>query len=252
MESTNNRFSFNRLWLLGHISIFYEWRSSLMACGVIACLIVFTRLFIPYFSVAFWFANMLWVGIYLASNVFADLRQTDKGSYFLLIPASIEEKYFIRWLVSSLGFFLFAVVSSVLAILISQIFALFVQVQPVLELSEFLTTGLLSKLALFIFFHAIFFSGALWFKKHNFSKTILSVLAVVALFIFFSTMIIRDTSVELFDFLSLFMKIQGMDAYGKIILHPDAFQLNTLIFIPIPIMLYVISYFKFRKTEIRG
>lgn len=252
MGLTDSRFSFKRLTLLGHISIFNECRSSLLTFGVIACLIVFSRLFIPQFSVVFWFYNMLFVGIFLTSGVFKDLRHADKGSYFLLVPASVEEKYFIRWLVSSLGFYLFAVILCTFAVLINQVFSLFMQSQPTIELSVFLNTGLVSKLALFMFFHSIFFSGAIWFKNHNFSKTILSVLLFVAFVLFISTMLIKDTSLELFNFLSFFMNVQGMDSYGKIILQRDVFRINTLAFLFIPLVLYTISFFKFRKMEIRG
>jgi hypothetical protein len=142
------------------------------------------------------FFSLFAFGTFYASQYFSDLGSKEKGSDFLLIPASIFEKFLCSLFFTVLIF----------PLLLVSVFYL-VDVMIVTVSNSFLTNSSLGKSAianvfgadlvminphqsikLFIFFFSIeslFLLGSVYFKKYNFIKTIITCFVTILLFFLF-------------------------------------------------------------------
>ncbi len=131
------------------------------------------------------FFSLFAVGTFYASQYFSDLGSREKGSHFLMVPASAFEKFLCSWFFTVVMF----------PILILGAFYL-VDVLMVTVSNSFLADGSVGKsrvvnvfelnllrfspdeaVNLFLFFFSIeslFLLGSVYFKKYNFLKTIIT------------------------------------------------------------------------------
>ncbi len=131
----------------------------------------------PFFYLIFYFG-----GIRMAASAFPELRNTERSSFWLMIPGSTLEKYLSRLILTSLGF----------AVLFSLLFFIGVNVGNIINtlffksyffiFIPFARADFLSVAASFLILHSIFFAGGLFFKRYPIIKTILFVLMLILLF----------------------------------------------------------------------
>lgn len=119
-------------------------------------------------------------GLVFTSRIFLELRHPLTTQGFLLIPASMEEKFVSRYLVSSLGYLIFSFLGYQLLQLLCEGFNSLVagRTNPL-----FFPDSLrhLQILAAYLAFQTLFFAGAVYYRKYSLIKTWLSVSALFLL-----------------------------------------------------------------------
>jgi len=129
------------------------------------------------------YLGVLYVGgIILTSRIFKELHDTLKGPAWLLIPASILEKALSRIALSNVMYVILTMLIYFIFSLLSEglNWLLFGRHHPLFNPFDPL---ILRGVALYFVFQAPFLVGAIYFRKHSLSKTILSLLGYT--FVFF-------------------------------------------------------------------
>ncbi|MCG8569379.1 MAG: hypothetical protein MJB14_04500 [Spirochaetes bacterium] len=111
------------------------------------------------------------LGFIVISQTFSEFQESEQSTYYLLIPASQLEKWFSKWLVSSIIYFIISVMSLMINVLFLSL------LKSILLTSSFQFTffsflNVLKTFLFFITFHSIFFFGSIFFKKNQFLKTL--------------------------------------------------------------------------------
>ena len=254
METQHSRFSLKRCFLLARIGLLDEWRPFLLSGVVIGGLILFSFLFLKSTSTLFLLKLMLFMGMVLVSKLFSILHHREKGIYTLMLPASVEEKFAVKLLMTTVGFYGYAIficlVGGWFAHLVS---SLLFEPAPYQVFNPFTLEGA-EQFLMFLFFHSIFFSGSLFFKSNPFLKTVVSLMATFFVLTIISGIYLKN-SMEMpgnYQFhLRLDNSNQLMEALGTpyaTLIH--GFKLMS--YLVIPTLLYSLSYFKFKHYEIKG
>ncbi len=120
------------------------------------------------------FVTLLWGGgLIFTSLIFKDAHSADRLHYWLMTPASRLEKFLEKLLLSTICYVLALIVvffaASSLNILIYRIFFTY---RP--PLFNPFTREVWINVGHYMIVQSIFFLGALWFRKYNFIKTILT------------------------------------------------------------------------------
>ncbi|MFO7977594.1 MAG: hypothetical protein R6U64_02965 [Bacteroidales bacterium] len=184
-------------------------------------------------------------GYVVASMVFKELHVPARSQFFLTLPASNLEKVAAAWVVSAplyvVGVFLALTLISLLAALLNAL--LFGS--ALLVFNPFTTMNLYAA-GVFLVTHSIFFLGAVYFRKNNFLKTILSLFVIsVAIsmlaglmgYLFFGTTsftINEQTTIGTPDFITEFLPTMAKIVFWGIV---GPFFL-------------IVSYFRFKEREV--
>lgn len=183
----NPFFNFNRLYNLIRRENTIRRKSYLTGIAAIVGLFVLTIVANSYGSrqvvydgalEIFYFLVFLG-GMIFTSRIFSEMNEPQKGYRYLTLPASTLEKLAAQWLLSSFGYLLAVSALFFVSVLLGGLLssALFDVGFSWLELSAFeMSAGEL--IGSYLVAHSIFFLGACAFQKHNFLKTILSVVIV--------------------------------------------------------------------------
>ncbi|HOV12783.1 MAG TPA: hypothetical protein PK771_00700 [Spirochaetota bacterium] len=189
----------------------------------------------------------LFVGIIITSLTFGIIHNKESGITYLMIPCSMEEKFLVKFLFTTVLYFLSAIISIFIASLISETVRM-IFFKTVFNFFNPIERGIFNVLLTYIYFHSIFFFGSIIFKKNNFLMTVLS-LAIL----FFGFMIIMSIlAVNVFSIVFTNLKnpfeiTNFFNTNSNII-----FQIFKIIFLYlIPPVLYVLSYLKFKKIELK-
>jgi hypothetical protein len=247
-----NRFNIKRMIGLSRMALTDEWR-PFMWIGVLFFFLTFlSGLTIFRFSADFLFRLMLLAGIMFTSKTFSDLYNKEKGTYLLMIPASTEEKFLIRGLFTLFGFYLFSVLVCILAVEAGNFFSYLVYDGGGVQRQ--IPTDLIDAFFIFLFFHAVFFAGSLFFKKSSFLKTSLILLGVLFVLLFSAGHYLKNSFMR--GRHSQFQFHMNSDDGWQFLFGDSASTSFTLlkivIFIAIPLILYGISYLRFRKFQLKG
>ncbi len=244
------RFSVRRMVGLGRLALADEWRPFLWIGMIFFVLTFLSSLTVFRFSPDFLFKLMLLAGIMFVSRAFADIRQKERGTYVFMIPASVEEKFLIRLLGTLVGFYLLSVLVFYLAAGAGNFVSYYLLDQVGLDRQP--PTDLLDSFAVFTFFHALFFAGALLFRKNNFFKTTLVLIAGFFVLLFSAGHYLKSSFMhgrhQQFQF--YFDMEDGWQG-----LFPGSSSTFTLIkwflLVIVPLSLYGLSYLLFKNTQIK-
>lgn len=121
-------------------------------------------------------------GLVITSTTFKELNSKNRGWFYLMLPANPLEKLLSNWLITSIGYAVAASLLLVVSSLISSAFAVLLFGESMYIINPF-EPHFLQFLLHYCIIQSVFFLGAIYFKKHNFLKTILS------LFILFFTLV---------------------------------------------------------------
>jgi len=229
-----------------------DWRPFLLAGIVFGGLAFFSGFIMDRPAVEFFFNTSLLVGLVLISRLFAGIHSREKGMYLFLLPASVEEKFAIQWLASLIGFFLYATLvvflGSTASSLLNSILYQSVELKLLYprELSKAFQT--------YFFFHAIFFTGALFFKKNNFLKTTLVLMAVSFVVLVSSAIYLKNNLMQ-YGHSQINVQFNGIDEFFRFIGGPSTaslYYLRVILFIAVPLALYILSFYRFKNSEIKG
>ncbi len=118
------------------------------------------------------FIFVLCGGFWSTSHAFSDLHDPHRKLSFLMLPASTLEKFLGRLILTSVGY----VVGSILIFYISSLiiagfsWIVFSKITPLFQPMH---QDIVHYFAIYVFLHALFFLGAIYFKTSRLSKTIL-------------------------------------------------------------------------------
>lgn len=109
-------------------------------------------------------------GLVFTSRAFLELRYPLATQHFLLVPASLEEKFLARYVISSVGYVAISLTGYLLVQLVSEGLNLFLlgRTNPL-----FFPDNLrhLQFFAAYMAIQSLFFAGAVYFRKYAFLKT---------------------------------------------------------------------------------
>jgi hypothetical protein len=130
----------------------------------------------------FYLAAFTFGGLIFTSLIFKELHSPHRSYFFLTLPASSLEKLVGAWLITSplyiLGFTLLSFIIYFISFLISGL--------P-FSLSYFFNERLGESILSYIVIQTIFLWGAVYFRKNNFLKTVLTVLVLGILLSIYAT-----------------------------------------------------------------
>ena len=247
-------FSFNprRLMQLSRIALADDWRPFLLTGLVMAGLVFISGFIFQPKGVGFLFGVMLLVGIVLVSKLFTGMHQKERGIYLHMLPASAEEKFFIQFIASLVGYFFYAVLAIAAGAVLFNLFRIttgnaqgYGQVFPV---------GLWTAFQIYVLFHAIYFAGALWFGGNNFLKTSLLLIVAIILIIIVMAVYLKNTLVSMGS-TNIVIHFNSFDQLGRFFGSPvfsPTYFLYVFLFIIFPLFLYGISFYEFKNSQVKG
>ena len=171
--------------------------------------------------------SVVFIGAYLSSRAFTELKNTSSGFLYLMLPASTFEKFIIPSLFSGILFFAFYLgVYALLANLSNFIWGLAYHFpmeiyNPLAAESMDYTLG---GFKAFLILQPLFLLGSVVFKKNHFIATSIVIFILLILISLISLISVRIASGE---FESINIKIENISIYWIIIFH---FIINIAIF----------------------
>ncbi len=116
-------------------------------------------------------------GFILTSMAYNEIHTPARSQFYLTLPATTTEKLFSQWLITSVFFVLVANLLLSVVLLIGNLIGNIAWSVPFDIFNPF-TKGNLELMLIYIITQSIFFLGALYFRKNNFLKTILSLFVI--------------------------------------------------------------------------
>ncbi len=198
-------------------------------------------------------------GLVFTSRAFLELRHPLSTQHYLLIPASMEEKFAARYLITSLGY----------------VIASFIFYQLLQLLSEGINQWLLGRtnplffpdrwehlqiLAVYLGFQSLYFAGAVYFRKYSLIKTWLSVTGLFVALGLFGYGMVRlffhgyfDGSQPRQEVLFAFAQM-GVTGDLAVAFYPLKIGLQWVLRIffwgVMPVSALAFAYFRLRETEV--
>ena len=121
-------------------------------------------------------------GVRIAANAFPELRNSEKSSFWLMIPGSNFEKYFSRLILSSVGFIILYSILFFVGVNIGNVINIIVFNRfPAVFIPIFWSRHINRNSFLFYFTFNFFLQEGLYFKKYPIIKTVLFVLMIIVL-----------------------------------------------------------------------
>ena len=262
VESINQIVNPKRTFSLLRIGLIDEWRSYMLAGLIIGCLILFTTLLdssgflLGILSVNMLLNIMLLIGLVQVSKGFSEIRQKERGIYYFMIPASLEEKYLVKLISTLVLYFIYALLICFVANRISIVLANLINDSGNFQYFDPFHRDLFDKFKVYLFLHAVFFSGSLVFKKNNFLKTAFVLIATFFILTFSIGLYLKNTAIKTFEsgqrFNFYFNNLSDLFQAFGIDLETYLLLFEIGLYVAIPLMLYGFSYIKFKKIELRG
>jgi hypothetical protein len=189
----NKYFDFNRLFHVMNRQYRLNQQTLWIATGALGGLllvtyvlrIVFGFAVTPEHLIATAFPFIFLGGFLFSTLIYSELQNPGKSCFYLLLPASNAEKFISAWILSSPAFVIFssAILWSVsLVLFYLQAVVLNTDFQ-VLNLWHHEIPGLYLK---YLIIQPVFLLGALYFKRKNFLKTILSMFLVAMVILMYT------------------------------------------------------------------
>lgn len=198
-------------------------------------------------------------GLIFTSRAFLELRHPLATQNYLLIPASFEEKFIARYLLTSVGYLGFSYLGYMLLQLVSEGLN-----QLILGRSNplFFLNSLdhLQVMAVYLMFQSLFFAGAVYFRKYSLIKTWLSVMALFLILTVFGYLMFRLFFHGYFDGMqpreAVMMTFARMGITGDLTIayYPLKLAVNWVGKIwfwgVMPVAALAFAYFRLRETEV--
>ncbi len=250
-----NQFSLQRFALLIKRYAMFNMKSWLIGLGALAgVLIVVSALTIIFSGGVYRISGMVSLGqviiftggLLIASMAYNEIHTPAKSQFYLTLPATTAEKLFSHWIVTSVIFILLANVLLFAVLFLTSSIAFFALSIPIETFNPF-TNENLTLMSIYLVVHSIFFLGALYFRKNNFLKTILSLFVI-------------QTVLNIFIFLLAYL-VMGKEAFQGDMqdININITQFTTEVFPVVMKVLFfgllgpfclVVSYFRLKEREV--
>jgi len=116
-------------------------------------------------------------GFVLTSMAYNEIHTPARSQFYLTLPATTTEKLFSQWLITSVLFVLLANVLLSVVLLIGNLIGNIAWSVPFDVFNPFSLANM-EIMLIYIITQSIFFLGAIYFRKNNFLKTILSLFVI--------------------------------------------------------------------------
>lgn len=199
-------------------------------------------------------------GLIFTSMSFREIHLRDRNIAYLLLPASVEEKFAERLLSVTIAWCLFAIISYALcanaAVLINYLF--FRNSDPVFynPLSAEIITGL----PYYIINSSVFFLGAVHFRKMHFLKTIISLFLFSAVFLALTALMARIIFSREAGLIADCSFSNGFESFELYFERGDYRQMAEAVLLALKVLYYALlapflwfaAYLKLREAEVRN
>lgn len=242
-------FCLRRIGLLIRNEIHLNLANILITAGAIAGALLVWNFIDPsnVYTINQYPVGFIWLlflgGVLTTSNAFKELRHPTTSCAFLTLPASVFEKYLSRWLLTSIIYFIatlllytatYWLIAAVAKTVTDFSFPWFNPLQP----------AMLKALLHYMIIHALFFLGAIYFKKYVVIKTVLAItlfhgaLTIFMLFIgkWVLSGYITDRSILIPN-----IRWENLNKISTI---------GLIFWLSIMIACWVVSYFRFKEAEV--
>lgn len=185
-------------------------------------------------------------GAIITSACFNELHKPEKSIHFLTLPASPLEKFATAYISTTVIYSFVAVAFYYIAYYVASLLAMMLTNTP-LEPINFFDAELIRVMEIYFVAQSVFFLGAIYFRGHNFLKTLLSLFiisfAVSILQTLFSLMIFGDLIFSNIDESN--WNAKGNDYFMDTLLP----MVKIIGLYMLPIFLLVVSYIRFNERE---
>ena len=181
-----NQFSVQRLFLLMKRHSVMNAKTWLIGLGALSGVLIIIALIQSYSNGFYNLSTLVTLGtvfIFIAgfivtSATYNELHTPARGQFYLILPANTLEKLLSNWLLSSILYVLaaFIILSGVLGI--TTLLSSWIFNTDIAFFNPF-TNDNMEIMGQYIVVQSIFFLGALYFRKNNFPKTLLSIFVIL-------------------------------------------------------------------------
>ncbi len=129
-------------------------------------------------------------GYVFTSNIFSELRTSQRGYLYLTLPASTLEKLIVSWFITSVLYVAASIVVIFsINIILKSVVAIFSANQvPIINL---FSPSVLIMFAVYIVTQSVFLLGAIYFRRVNFFKTLLSLFVIIIVIAMYTSLTAR-------------------------------------------------------------
>jgi len=248
-----------RFALLVRADIQQYSRTILIGVGIVAAIYFVSTipplLFPPHrvdsdFHQGFFPAMLFIAGFLFSAGVFSEIHKPVQNAYFFLLPASLFEKMLVRLLGSGIGFALISVFVYYLFSLITSGIAAIYDWGSFPAFNSF-TRDMLLTIAVYLVTHSIFLFGSVYFKKHSFMKTGVSLFALAIFLGIFAGIIFRIVYGDYFQGMNfidngMFTDFNCMSDFGITL----ASIFKYLFWIVLAPLCWILTYLRLSETEV--
>ncbi len=117
-------------------------------------------------------------GYLVTSMAYNEIHTPARGQFYLILPANTFEKLLSNWLLTSVIYILVAQVLLSLVLIISGLLSALIFSTQIEFYNPFTEAGF-KNMGIYVVTQSIFFLGALYFRKNNMLKTLLSLFVII-------------------------------------------------------------------------
>lgn len=187
-------------------------------------------------------------GVFYTQGIFKDFHQQKSGVGLMMLPGSILEKILGRWVISFLNYSILFLLGYFLMNALSMQVSIWIETPDVTWYDPF-SISMLETLKWYVFFHSVYFLGAIYFAKNQFLKSTLYlisfflIMSISALVLFISLGIEHNTTALIPQvFVGMIYVMQNEIPALKQFL--SIFQWGVM-----PVFLYGCCFIRFKETE---
>lgn len=181
-----NQFSLHRLFLLMKRHSIMNLKTWLIGFGAISGILIVSTLLQSFATGLFNVGSLSSTGIsfifiagYLVTSMaYNEIHTPARGQFYLILPANTFEKLLSNWLLTSVIYILVAQVLLSLVLIISGLLSALIFSTQIEFYNPFTEAGF-KNMGIYVVTQSIFFLGALYFRKNNMLKTLLSLFVII-------------------------------------------------------------------------
>jgi len=192
------------------------------------------------------FKVALFINIILTSVSFTEIYEKKWGIFYFTLPVNPVIKVLSKFIYTLFGYFIINILFLLTTTLLMYFVGLILNVSVTLYSFNKFTKVIIDSFFLYLFFHSIYFLFSVIFEKDSFFKTTGIILSVVLLIgIFAGLTLLTVLKIMLNDNLIIdYLNTLKNAKWVKGILY--------FLYYSLPWVFYLISYFEFKKKEIKG
>jgi len=252
-------FNIKRFILLLRNDLLRNYRTLFIGAGTVAAIyfiitltpMIFSHTNVDYdFNAGFFPAVLYICGFLLSAASFQDIHHPQKNTAFFMLPATVFEKFASRLLLTTIGYMAAGIVFYLVLNLISALLATLFTTGRFPILNPF-SREILEVLKIYFITQSIFLFGGIYFKKHPFMKTGLSLFGLFTAFSIFAALVFR---IVYHDFFSHIHFMNGFRAGDFMYLSDfgDTFVtiLKYLLLIVVAPYFWIVAYIRLGEKEV--